>query len=104
MRGPSRCSPPTSAASRERQAKRVLVGAFTIEANTFAPGETTLDDFRAQVWAVGADVRRDTLGPRSELAAAQWSVLEDAGCELVPGLATWSAPRQPLTLDCLEQS
>jgi microcystin degradation protein MlrC len=82
--------------------KRVLVGAFTIEANTFAPGETTLDDFRAQVWAVGADVRRDTLGPRSELAAA-WSVLEDAGCELVPGLATWSAPRQPLTLDCLEQ-
>ena len=78
---------------------RVLVGAFAMEANTFAPGETTLDDFRAQVFGVGADVPRETLG---ELSAA-WNVLDDAEVEVVPSVAAWSAPRQPLTLGCLEE-
>jgi microcystin degradation protein MlrC len=78
---------------------RVLVGAFAIEANTFARGETTLDDFRAQVFGVGADVPRETLG---ELRAA-WQVLDDAGCDVVPSVAAWSAPRQPLTLECLDE-
>jgi microcystin degradation protein MlrC len=77
---------------------RVLVGAFAIEANTFAPGETTLDDFRAQVFGVGSEMPRETLG---ELRAA-WQVLDDAGCDVVPSVAAWSAPRQPLTLDCLD--
>jgi microcystin degradation protein MlrC len=76
---------------------RVLVGAFAIEANTFSPGETTLEDFRAQVFGVGPDVPRETLG---ELSAA-WRVLEEAGCEVVPSVAAWSAPRSPLTLECL---
>jgi microcystin degradation protein MlrC len=79
--------------------RRVLVGAFAIEANTFSPGETTLEDFRAQVFGVGADVPRDTL---SELSAAWW-VLEEGGCEVVPSVAAWSAPRQPLTLECLDE-
>src|ERR1019366_5136114 len=78
---------------------RILVGAFAIEANTFVPGATTLDDFRAQVFGVGAEVPRDTLG---ELSAA-WRVLADAGCEIVPSVAAWSAPRQPLTLECLDE-
>jgi microcystin degradation protein MlrC len=75
--------------------KRVLVAAFAMEANTFAVGATTLDDFRAQVWRVGADVRADALGPDSELAAA-WRVLEARGVEVVPALAAWSAPRPAL--------
>ena len=78
---------------------RILVGAFAIEANTFVPGATTLDDFRAQVFGVGAGVPRDTLG---ELSAA-WRLLADAGCEVVPSVAAWSAPRQPLTLACLDE-
>jgi microcystin degradation protein MlrC len=78
---------------------RVLVGAFAIEANTFSPGATTLEDFRSQVFAIGADVSPDTLG---ELSAA-WRVLAEAGCEIVPSVAAWSAPRQPLTLECLDE-
>ncbi|HEY8584023.1 MAG TPA: M81 family metallopeptidase, partial [Capillimicrobium sp.] len=62
---------------------RVLVAAFALEANTFAPGATTLDDFRAQVWRVGDDVAPEALGPESELAAA-WRVLEAGGCAVVP--------------------
>jgi microcystin degradation protein MlrC len=66
-----------------------------MEANTFAAGATTLDDFRAQVWRVGGEVHADALGPDSELAAA-WRVLEARGVEVVPALAAWSAPRPAL--------
>jgi microcystin degradation protein MlrC len=74
---------------------RILVGAFSMEANTFAPGETTLDDFRAQALHIGGGVHRDVLGPESELAGA-WDVLTAAGHEPVPSLAAWSSPRAPL--------
>ena len=74
---------------------RVLVGGFSMEANTFAPGETTLDDLRAQVFGVGSSLHRDFMGPRSELAGA-WAALEDAGLEPVPSLATWAGPGRPL--------
>jgi microcystin degradation protein MlrC len=80
---------------------RVLVGAFAMEANTFAPGSTTLADFRAQVWRVGRQVGPDALGPMSELAAA-WRVLEERGYEIVPSVAAWSAPRQPLAPEVLD--
>ncbi len=79
--------------------RRVLVGAFSIEANTFAPGATTLDDFRANVFGVGADMPLTTLG---ELSAA-CRLLDEASLEIVPSVAAWCAPRQPLTLDCLEE-
>lgn len=81
--------------------RRVLVGAFAIEANSFAPGVTTVADFAQQVWAVGDDVTPDVLGPQSELRAA-WEVLDDAGVEVVPSLAAWSAPRQPLDLETVD--
>src|SRR5436190_2784063 len=74
---------------------RVLVGGFSMEANTFAPGETTLDDLRAQVFGVGSSLHRDFMGPGSELAGA-WATLENAGFEPVPSLATWAGPGRPL--------
>ena len=74
---------------------RVLVGGFSMEANTFAPGETTLDDLRAQVFGVGAELHREFMGPESELAGA-WGALDDAGVEIVPSLATWAGPGRPL--------
>jgi hypothetical protein len=43
--------------------RRVLSGGFSMEANTFAPGETTLVDLRAQVFGAGADLHRDFMGP-----------------------------------------
>jgi microcystin degradation protein MlrC len=82
--------------------RRVLVAAFALEANTFAPGSTTIDDFRAQVWRVGADAAPDALGAGSELSAA-WRVLAARGLEVVPSLVAWSAPRQPLTTDALAE-
>src|SRR5262249_36559112 len=82
--------------------RRVLVGGFSMEANTFARGETTLDDLRAQVFGVGAEVYRDFMGPESELAGA-WSALEEAGFEPVPSLAAWSGPSRPLAVGVVDE-
>ena len=73
-----------------------------MEANTFAPGETTLDDLRAQVFGVGTELHRDFMGPASELAGA-WSALEDAGYEPVPSLATWAGPGRPLAAGVVDE-
>jgi len=73
-----------------------------MEANTFAPGATTLDDLRAQVFGVGDDLHRDFMGPESELAGA-WSALEGAELELVPSLATWAGPGRPLAAGVLDE-
>ncbi|MFN0156101.1 MAG: M81 family metallopeptidase [Gaiella sp.] len=74
---------------------RVLVGGFSMEANTFAAGETSLADLQAQVFGVGPQVHREFMGPDSELGGA-WSALEDAGFEPVPSLAAWCGPGSPL--------
>jgi len=81
---------------------RVLVVGLQIEANSFARGTTTLDDFRAQTFAVGDEVHRDVVGPRSELAGA-WDVLRAAGCELVPAVVAQSGPRPPLDLEVVRE-
>ncbi len=81
---------------------RVLVGGFSMEANTFAPGSTTLDDLRAQVFGVGAELHRDFMGPGSELAGA-WAMLEEAGVEPVPSLATWAGPGRPLAAGVVDE-
>src|SRR5262249_3154574 len=67
-----------------------------------APGETTLDDLRAQVFGVGADLHRDFMGPGSELAGA-WAALEEAGVEIVPSLAAWAGPGRPLAPGALDE-
>ena len=66
-----------------------------MESNTFAPGETALDDLRAQMFGAGSELHRDFLGAGSELAGA-WAVLEGEGHEIVPSLAAWSGPGRPL--------
>lgn len=81
--------------------RRVLVGAFAMEANTFARGVTTLADFADQVWAVGDAITPAALGPQSELCAA-WRELERAGIEVVPSLAAWSSPSRPLDREALD--
>jgi microcystin degradation protein MlrC len=76
-------------------APRVVVGGFSMESNTFAPGETTLDDLRAQMFGVGDAVGPAFLGEGSELAGG-WQALEAAGATVVPALAAWSGPGRPL--------
>lgn len=73
----------------------MLVGGFSMEANTFARGETSLADLRAQVFGVGDEIHRDFMGLQSELAGA-WAALEDAGFQPVPSLAAWCGPGPPL--------
>src|ERR1700738_5323405 len=73
-----------------------------MEANTFAPGETTLEDLRAQIFGVGAELARDFMGPASELAGA-WSARVQAGVEPVPALAVWSGPGRPLAAGVLDE-
>jgi microcystin degradation protein MlrC len=86
---------------RPSPTRRILLGAFAMEANTFARGVTTLVDFADQVWAVGDAITPTTLGPQSELCAA-WRELERVGIEVVPSLAAWSAPRRPLDREALD--
>jgi microcystin degradation protein MlrC len=78
------------------RAPAILVGYFSIESNSFVEAETTLDDFRRQTFAVGAELHREVLGPASELRGA-WDVLDDAGCRIVPSVAAGSSPAPPVT-------
>jgi microcystin degradation protein MlrC len=74
---------------------RILVGGFSMESNSFASGETTLGDLRAQTFGVGSGLTPEFLGAESELAGA-WDALARAGHEVVPSLAAWAGPGRPL--------
>ena len=77
---------------------KIAVGAFSIESNSFAHGETTLDDFKKQIFFEGSAINRDCAGPTTELAGA-WDVLTKANVEIVPTLVATSSPRPPVTDD-----
>ena len=70
---------------------RILVAAFSIEANSFVPSETTLADFQRQVWALGDEVNRDTAGPTNEIAGA-WDGLVEEGMTPVGAVAAIASP------------
>ncbi|MEW5991642.1 MAG: M81 family metallopeptidase [Chloroflexota bacterium] len=74
---------------------RVLVGQFILEANSFAPGSTTVADFEPAGLYRGPELRRDRLTETNELTAA-WDVLASAGVDLVPTIRAWAAARPPL--------
>jgi microcystin degradation protein MlrC len=84
-----------------RGAPAVLVGYFSVESNSFVDAETTLDDFRRQTFAVGAELHREVLGPASELTGA-WDVLDEAGCRIVPSVAAGSSPAPPVSDEVVE--
>ena len=73
-----------------------------MESNTFAPGETTMDDLRAQTFGVGQDIHPTFLGAESELAGA-WDELAGAGLEIVPSFVAWSGPGRPLAPGTLDE-
>ena len=77
---------------------RLAVGAFSIESNSFAHGETTLDDFKKQIFFVGSEITRGCAGATTELAGA-WDVLTKSGVEIIPTLVATSSPRPPVTDD-----
>jgi microcystin degradation protein MlrC len=80
---------------------RILVGAFSIEANSFVPSETTRVDFERQVWALGNEVRRHTAGPSNELAGA-WDALVEANMMPVGAVAAIASPGASVARDVFE--
>jgi len=81
---------------------RVLVGAFSIEGDSFVPGVTGLADFHGQAWAVGAGVDRECVGPTSELAGA-WDVLVAAGVVPVGTVGARSSPGPRVAADVFDR-
>ena len=81
---------------------KIAVAAFSIESNSFAHGQTTLDDFKKQIFFVGDDITRDCAGPTVELAGA-WDIFSKSGVEILPTLVATSSPRPPVTQDAFEK-
>ena len=74
---------------------RVAVGEFKQESNTFAPGFTTLADFRAwHLWR-GRESIDQARGTNTELAGFL-DVLDEAGIEPLPTLATFAMSGGPV--------
>lgn len=77
---------------------RIAVACLFLEANSFATGWTTLEQFRVAGLHVGAELRRELLPQGLELASA-WDALAAAGAEVVPALFAWSPPGPMLSAD-----
>ena len=70
---------------------RIAIGALMHESNTFAPGLTTLDDFRRTQFLAGADIVEAHAGTGSEVGGAL-EALQRHGAEAVPTLSAWAMP------------
>lgn len=80
---------------------RVLVGAFSIEGDSFVPGETTRADFERQIWALGEGIGRDSAGPTTELAGA-WDALVTAGLTPVGSIVAVASPGAPASREVFD--
>lgn len=89
------------AVDRHADGPRILVGAFSIEGNSFVPAETSRGDFERQVWATGAAIERDTAGPANELAGA-WDAIVDAGMVPVGTVVAVASPGAPAAREVLD--
>ena len=82
--------------------ERVLVGAFSMEANSFLSAMTTQADFERQVWVVGERVDRDAAGPANELAGA-WDAICEAGMTPVGTIAAMASPGPPVAAEAFAE-
>lgn len=76
---------------------RIVIGEIAHETNTFCPGQTTEDHFRARGWVAGREVIEHYAGIRSDIGG-MIAAGNDLGHELVPTLATWAEPWGTITL------
>lgn len=77
---------------------RILVGQFLLEANSFAPGATRLEDFSPAGLYFGEDLARERLPDGSELAAA-WDVLLEHGCRVLPSVRAYFGAGPPASAE-----
>ena len=81
---------------------RVAIGALMHESNTFAPGLTTLDDFRRTQLLTGAAIVEAHAGTGSEVGGAL-EALRRHGAEVVPTLSAWAMPSPLLERSAYEE-
>ena len=70
---------------------RIVIGEIAHETNTFCPGQTTEEHFRARGWVSGQEVIERYGGVRSDLGG-MIAAAKERGHEIVPTLATWAEP------------
>jgi microcystin degradation protein MlrC len=70
---------------------RIAIGEFAHETNTFCPGFTEVDAFKAKTWTEGDDVIRVHRGVRNDLGG-MIDAAERLGIDLAPTLATTTQP------------
>jgi LacI family transcriptional regulator len=83
-----------------RRKRRIVVGGFAIETNSFVRGETTLEDFRADTFALEDEITGDVAGSTSDFAGA-WDVLSES-VELVPAIVARAQPGPPVAKEVAE--
>jgi len=80
---------------------RIAIGEFAHETNTFCPGFTGLDSFRAHDWSEGEDLLARHRGVRNDLGG-MIEAGERLGVELVPTLATTTQPSATIAREAYE--
>lgn len=83
------------ALSPHSAALKIAVGAFSIECNSFAPGQTTLAQVERMTFAVGEDISGNSAGTASEFAGA-YDYLSAQGAQLIPTWLSWSGAAPPI--------
>ena len=83
-------------------AMNIALGAMMHESNTFAPGRTTLDNFKNTEYLGGAAIIEAHRDRRSELGA-MLSTLGEAEIRVVPILSAWAMPSPLVERSTYEQ-
>ena len=84
-------------ANQGSRALKIAVGAFSIECNSFAPGQTTLAQIQRMTFALGPDISGNSAGTASEFAGA-YEYLAAQGVQLIPTWLSWSGAAPPIEL------
>lgn len=81
---------------------KIAAGAFYIECNSFAPGVTTIDQFRVEGFALGSEITRDSAWGAAEFAGA-YDFFDRNNVELVPTLVAAASPAPPISHSTFEE-
>ena len=88
-------------ASKSKGMPTIAVGGFSIECNSFAPGQTTLTQIKSENFALGDAISRNSAGNGAELAGAM-DFLETQQVTVVPTALAAASPAPPIALEAFE--
>jgi microcystin degradation protein MlrC len=81
--------------------KRVMIGCFAHETNTFHPHRTGLHEFRIRELLFGDEMLEKRRGTATELGGFI-EVLEAAGVEIAPSVSAFAMPAGPVTTEAMD--